>query len=151
MTARDKTFVSEVVANIVRCETMVNFQTYLHRRFMKTSKCVPYFVLPIPLYLPPVILFPPSYPVPTRPVSSPPRALLHRASMPLLVHPPVLNKQTSSGWLVSPIYNSSQTNYSGDVCQTQENTSLPTSERGREKKKSGGRSDLSHRENESDV
>lgn len=32
----------------------------------------------------------------------------------------VLNKQTSSGWLVSPIYNSSQSNYSEDVCQTQE-------------------------------
>lgn len=32
----------------------------------------------------------------------------------------VLNKQTSSGWLVSPIYNSSQSNYSVDVCQTQE-------------------------------
>lgn len=32
----------------------------------------------------------------------------------------VLNKQTSSGWLVSPIYNSSQSNCSEDVCQTQE-------------------------------
>lgn len=32
----------------------------------------------------------------------------------------VLNKQTSSGWLASPIYNSSQSNYSEDVCQTHE-------------------------------
>lgn len=32
----------------------------------------------------------------------------------------VSNKQTSSGWLASPIYNSSQSNYSKDVCQTHE-------------------------------
>lgn len=32
----------------------------------------------------------------------------------------VSNKQTSSGWLASPIYNSSQSNYSEDVCQTHE-------------------------------
>lgn len=83
--------------------------------------------------------------IPHRPVSSPLHALHRRVPLPLPVHPPVLNKQTSSGWLVSPIYNSSQTNYSGDVCQTQENTSSPTSERGRVKKKSGGRSGSAHR------
>lgn len=32
----------------------------------------------------------------------------------------VLNKQTSSGWLESPIYNSSQSKYNKDVCQTHE-------------------------------
>lgn len=32
----------------------------------------------------------------------------------------VLNKQTSSGWLTSPIYNSSQSNYSEDLWQTHE-------------------------------
>lgn len=31
-----------------------------------------------------------------------------------------LNKQTSSGWLASPIYNSSQSNYKKDVCRISE-------------------------------
>lgn len=71
--------------------------------------------------------------IPHCPISpSLPRALQRRFPLFLPVHPPVLNKQTSSGWLVSPIYNSSQTNYSGDVCQTQENTSSSTLERRRE-------------------
>lgn len=45
----------------------------------------------------------------------------------------VLNKQTSSGWLGPPIYNSSQSNYSRDVCQTHE-VHLCASESRRERK-----------------
>lgn len=44
----------------------------------------------------------------------------------------VSNKQTSSGWLASPIYNSSQSNYSEDVCQTHE-VHLSASQRRRER------------------
>ena len=47
----------------------------------------------------------------------------------------VSNKQTSSGWLESPIYNSSQSNYSKHVCQThEEHLSVLQREREREKK-----------------
>lgn len=45
----------------------------------------------------------------------------------------VLNKQTSSGWLASPIYNSSQANYSEDACQTHE-IHLSASQKGKEKR-----------------
>lgn len=45
----------------------------------------------------------------------------------------VSNKQTSSGWLESPIYNSSQSNYSEHVCQTHE-VHLSVLQREREKR-----------------
>lgn len=45
----------------------------------------------------------------------------------------VSNKQTSSGWLESPIYNSSQSNYSEHVCQTHE-VHLSVLQRERERK-----------------
>lgn len=45
-----------------------------------------------------------------------------------------LNKQTSSGWLASPIYNSSQSNYKKDLCRTQE-MHLSVPHRGGEKDK----------------
>lgn len=133
MTAVSRT---EAVANIVTCETVVSFQTSSYHEDVKTCPSFCSAHPSLPSSLPPsAILFSPSPSIPHCPVSSPPCALHHRVPHPLSVHPPVLNKQTSSGWLVSPIYNSSQTNYSGDVCQTQENTSPPTSERGGVKKR----------------
>lgn len=52
------------------------------------------------------------------------RFILFHLSLSFLSHSlcllKVMNKQTSSGWLASPIHNSSQANYSEDACQAHE-------------------------------